>query len=213
MHQLVDVCTESNQYNLHGKWQLLNERTLKQQQGHYESDEYFFFAHSSNILPSWGPNRPDSSCFAHFQVQSRKWGVLGWALGCFVYVHIPERGLCLLSKEKGFWVVLWAKWDPNRAKWDPSRQFVRKVGKSALELGEKIKSYESDSNHTPQMPWTSSRNEELIRQSKQLECNDILPLLSSGFPSEPPNNSFQNHNNHAFLKNLNQSQFQKLIHI
>ena len=29
--------------------------------------------------------------FAHFQVQARKRGVLGWALGCFVYVHIPQR--------------------------------------------------------------------------------------------------------------------------
>ena len=31
--------------------------------------------------------------FAHFQVQARKTGVLGWASGCSVYVHIPERGV------------------------------------------------------------------------------------------------------------------------
>ena len=31
--------------------------------------------------------------FAHFQVQSKKRGVLGWAWGCFVYVHIQEKGL------------------------------------------------------------------------------------------------------------------------
>ena len=31
--------------------------------------------------------------FAHFQVQVGKRGVLGWAWGCFMYVHIPERGV------------------------------------------------------------------------------------------------------------------------
>ena len=31
--------------------------------------------------------------FANFQLQARKIGVLGWGWGCFVYVHIPERGL------------------------------------------------------------------------------------------------------------------------
>ena len=34
-------------------------------------------------------------------------------------------------------MVFWAKLDPIWAKCDPSGQFVRKVGKSALELGEK----------------------------------------------------------------------------
>ena len=37
--------------------------------------------------------------FAHFQCQARKRGILGWGWGCFVYVHIPERGLRRLSKE------------------------------------------------------------------------------------------------------------------
>ena len=31
--------------------------------------------------------------FAHFQVQARKRGVLGWGWGCFGYVHIPNRGV------------------------------------------------------------------------------------------------------------------------
>ena len=31
--------------------------------------------------------------FAHFQVQARKSGVLGWGWGCFVSVHVPERSL------------------------------------------------------------------------------------------------------------------------
>ena len=31
--------------------------------------------------------------FAHFQVQARKRCLLEWALGCFVNVHIPERGV------------------------------------------------------------------------------------------------------------------------
>ena len=31
--------------------------------------------------------------FAHFQVQARKKGVLGWGWGCFVYVHI-QKGVC-----------------------------------------------------------------------------------------------------------------------
>ena len=34
-------------------------------------------------------------------------------------------------------MVFWAKSDPIWAKWDPSGQIVRKVGKSALELGKK----------------------------------------------------------------------------
>ena len=46
--------------------------------------------------------------FANFQLQARKIGVLGWGWGCFVYVHIPERGLWLLSKEQGLVVVFWA---------------------------------------------------------------------------------------------------------
>ena len=71
--------------------------------------------------------------FAHFQVQARKSGVLGWGWGCFVSVHVPERSLWRLSKEQGLMVIFWAKWDP-------SGQFVRKVGNSALELGKKIQS-------------------------------------------------------------------------
>ena len=31
--------------------------------------------------------------FAHFQVQARKRGVLGWGWECFVYVHIPVGGV------------------------------------------------------------------------------------------------------------------------
>ena len=75
--------------------------------------------------------------FASFQVQARKRGVLGWALGCSVYVHTPKRCVWLLSREQGLGVVFsgWAKWNPTWAKWDPYGQFVWKVGKSALELG------------------------------------------------------------------------------
>ena len=77
--------------------------------------------------------------FAHFQVQAKKLGVLGWGLGYFECVHIPKRGLWQLNKQQGVVVVFWARWDPIWAKWDPSGQFVRnlKVGKSALELGKK----------------------------------------------------------------------------
>ena len=70
-----------------------------------------------------------------FQVQARKSEFSCWGWGCFVYVHIPERGLWWLSKEQGLVVLFWAKWDPVGAKWDPCGQFVRKVGKSALESG------------------------------------------------------------------------------
>ena len=31
--------------------------------------------------------------FVHFQVQARKWGVLRWAWGYFVYIHIAKRGV------------------------------------------------------------------------------------------------------------------------
>ena len=47
--------------------------------------------------------------FAHFQNQARKRGILGWGGGCFVFVHVPERGLCRLSKEQGLVVIFWAK--------------------------------------------------------------------------------------------------------
>ena len=98
------------------------------------------FCPLSNILPNWGLNCPDRQVdFVHFQVQVRKRAVLRWAWGCFVFVHIPERCVWLLSKEQGLGVVFWANWDPIWAKWDPSRQFVLKVGKRAL--GEKIQSY------------------------------------------------------------------------
>ena len=46
-----------------------------------------------------------------------------------MYVLIPERGVCRLSKEQGLGVVFWAKTDPIWAKWDPSEQFVRKMDK------------------------------------------------------------------------------------
>ena len=101
-----------------------------------------FLPTSINILPTFQTFWSDGVHFAkkvvhfaHFQYQARKRGVLGWGWGCFVYVHIPERGLRRLSKEQGLLVVFWAKWDPIWAKWDPSGKFVLKVGKSALELG------------------------------------------------------------------------------
>ena len=53
----------------------------------------------------------------HFQVQASKRSVFGWGWGCFVYVHILKRGVWLLSKEEGFGVVFWAKWDPIWTKW------------------------------------------------------------------------------------------------
>ena len=79
----------------------------------------------------------DARAAVHFQVQAMKRSVLWWGWGCFVFVHIPKKGLWQLSKEQGLVVVFWAKWDPIWAKWDPSGQFVQKVGKSALELEKK----------------------------------------------------------------------------
>ena len=100
----------------------------------------FFLPTSRNVLPTFQtfyPNgvRFDQTVvhFAHFPVQARKRGVLGWGWGCFVYVHIFERVLWRLSKEQGLGVVIWAKWDPPG-------QFILKVVKCALELGKKIQS-------------------------------------------------------------------------
>ena len=87
--------------------------------------------------------------FAHFQVQARKRGVLGWAWGCSVYWHISKRGVWRLSKQQGLGVVFWAKWDPIWAKWDPSRQIVQEVGKSALELGKKIPNHRFEAMYKP----------------------------------------------------------------
>ena len=47
--------------------------------------------------------------FAHFQNQAKKRGVWGWGWGCFLLVHILERGLLRLSKEQWLLVVFWAK--------------------------------------------------------------------------------------------------------
>ena len=106
----------------------------------------FFLPTSKKVLstfqtfcPVGGPVCPAQTVvhFVHCQVQASKSGVLGWVWRCFVYVHIPERGVWLLSKEQELGVVFWAKWDPIWAKWDSSGQYVQKVGKSALELGKK----------------------------------------------------------------------------
>ena len=74
--------------------------------------------------------------FAHFQVQARKRGVLGWGCGCFVYVHIPER-VCDCWLRSGVGDGILGKMKPIWAKRDPSGQVIWKVGKSALELGGK----------------------------------------------------------------------------
>ena len=60
--------------------------------------------HFSKTLPSWGQNCPDGSSFCPLSSS-------GQEKGCFQGVHIPERGVWLLSKEQGLGVVLWAKWD------------------------------------------------------------------------------------------------------
>ena len=80
------------------------------------------------FCPRGSPGCPDCSSFCPLRDQARKRGVLGWGWGCFACVHIPERGVWLLSKEQGLGVVFWAKWEPIRAKWDPSEKFVRKMG-------------------------------------------------------------------------------------
>ena len=51
--------------------------------------------------------------------------------------YISPKEVSWLSKEQGLVVAFWAKVDPIWAKIDPPGQFVRKVGKSALELGGK----------------------------------------------------------------------------
>ena len=104
------------------------------------------FDHFSNILPSWGPYCPDcsSSCSLSSSGQQKGWFAVGLGVFC-EYIHIPnldpKRGLWWLSKEECQVVVFWAKGDPIWAKWDTSGQFVQKVGKNVLELGNKIQSY------------------------------------------------------------------------
>ena len=71
-----------------------------------------------------------TSGFAYFQVQARKRGDVRCAWGCFVCVHITERGLWWLSRKQGCW------WYSGQNE-TPSGQLVRKVSKSALELGKK----------------------------------------------------------------------------
>ena len=101
-----------------------------------------FLPTSRNVLPTFETFCPVAVHFAQtivhfptFKIRPEK-GVF-WGGAFFVYVHIPKRSVWLLSKEHGLVVVFWAKWVPIWKKWDPSGQFVRKVGKSALELGNK----------------------------------------------------------------------------
>ena len=72
--------------------------------------------------------------FAHFQVQARKRGVLGWGWGCFVYIHI-QKGVCDSWVKNRVYGGILGKMRPHLGKMRPSGQFVWKVGKSALELG------------------------------------------------------------------------------
>ena len=72
----------------------------------------FFLPTSRKVLPTCPVGVQIAKTvvhFAHFQVQARKTGVLGWAWGCFVYLLILERGVWRLSKEQGLGVVFWAK--------------------------------------------------------------------------------------------------------
>ena len=59
-------------------------------------------------------------------------------LGVFCVLTYSQKGCVTAEWVQGLGVVFWAKWDPIWTKWDPSGQFVRKVGKSALELEKKI---------------------------------------------------------------------------
>ena len=95
------------------------------------------FAHFSNILPSWGPFCPGSSSFCPLSTSGQEKGCFGVGLGVFCVCTYPQKGFVTGESRTGvarLVVVVWAKWDPNWAKWDPSGQFVRKVGKSALEI-------------------------------------------------------------------------------
>ena len=53
----------------------------------------------SNILPTWGPNCPDGSSFCPLSSSGQERGVLGWVLGCFVYIHISKCNVQQLSKQ------------------------------------------------------------------------------------------------------------------
>ena len=85
----------------------------------------------------------DCSSFCPLSSSGQEMGCFGWSWGCFKYLHIPKRGVQWLSKEQGLVVVFWTKRDPIWAKWDPFGQFVRKVGKSALEFGKNIQSFDN----------------------------------------------------------------------
>ena len=64
-----------------------------------------------------------------FQFRPGK-GVFWGGFGNVLYTYIAPKGV-------GVGGGILGNWDPIWAKWDPSAQFVRKVGKSALELGKK----------------------------------------------------------------------------
>ena len=89
--------------------------------------------------------------FAHCTIcplssAGQKRGCFGVGFGVFcvgTMVHILERDVWRLSEEQRLGAVFWAKWDPTWAKRGPSGQFAGKVGKSALELGEKNWSYKT----------------------------------------------------------------------
>ena len=83
-----------------------------------------------NILSSWGPFCTDSSSFCPFSSPGQEKGYFGVWLGAFCVCAYPWKGFGVAGGVLG-------KWDPILAnlKWYPSGQFVLKVGKNALELG------------------------------------------------------------------------------
>ena len=111
--------------------------------------------------------------FAHFQVQARKRGVLGWGWECFAYTS-PNRGLWLLSKEQGLMVVFCAKWSPsgqNETSLGKLRP-IWKVGKSALELGGEIQSWQSVTMHYA--IWRQMDFSLQLQQNEKSMCNRTI---------------------------------------
>ena len=54
----------------------------------------------------------------------------------FLHVHIPKKGVWLVSKKQGMEVVFWAKWTPSGQN-ETHLGNLYESGQSALELGEK----------------------------------------------------------------------------
>ena len=103
------------------------------------------FCQLIKYLPKWGPACPDCTSFCPLSSSGQEKGYFGGFWGCFVYIHILEKCVWMLSKKQGWGWISGQNETPIWAKLDPIWPICTKRDKSALEWGKKIQSYQRTS--------------------------------------------------------------------